>query len=202
MDLPVAFDGTTGGLTSDGATLVLAEPLTPGTRATRFVLVETKRMRIRTRIVLPGAFSFDALSPAGTLLYLVEHVSRRDPSAYRVRAYDLRRGRLLPGSVADRRSGGAEMRGQPLTRAEGAGGRWVFTLYQGGHHAFIHALDTVGRAAVCIDLPWKKQSEQQRLWGAKLLLRGDRITLRTRTGRAAAVVSIRSLRLLRAVPTL
>lgn len=195
----VAFDGTTGGLTRDGAMLVLAEPLTPGTRATRFAFVETRRLRIRARIALPGAFAFDALSPDGSLMYLVEYVSlRADPSAYRVRAYDVARGRLLPGAVADRRSGETEMRGQPLARAEGPSGRWVFTLYGGGHHAFVHALDTVGRAAVCVDLPWEKQAEQDRLWGARLVVRGDRMALRTRQGRTAAVISLRSLRLLSA----
>jgi hypothetical protein len=33
-------------------------------------------------------------------------------------------------------------------------GRWAYTLYDGaGAQPFVHALDTMGRTAVCIDLP-------------------------------------------------
>jgi hypothetical protein len=45
------------------------------------------------------------------------------------------------------------MRGQPLSRATGSSGRWAYTLYDGaGAEPFIHALDTTGRTARCIDL--------------------------------------------------
>ena len=44
------------------------------------------------------------------------------------------------------------MGGLPMTRATGPGGRWVYTLYSGGTETFIHALDTVGATAACIDL--------------------------------------------------
>ena len=53
------------------------------------------------------------------------------------------------------------MEGLPLTRAISPDGRWAYTLYDGAqthrngveHEPFIHALDTVGQRAVCIDLP-------------------------------------------------
>ena len=46
------------------------------------------------------------------------------------------------------------MAGFPMRRATGPGSRWVYTLYQeSGNGSFIHALDTVGVRAVCIDLP-------------------------------------------------
>jgi LPXTG-motif cell wall-anchored protein len=46
------------------------------------------------------------------------------------------------------------MRGQPITRATSADGRWAYTLYDGaGGEPFVHALDTTARSAACIDLP-------------------------------------------------
>ena len=44
------------------------------------------------------------------------------------------------------------MGGLPMTRAVSRDGRWAYTLYGGGTETFIHALDTVGRTAACIDL--------------------------------------------------
>jgi hypothetical protein len=44
------------------------------------------------------------------------------------------------------------MGGLPVTRAMSPDGRWAYTLYSGGDHPFIHALDTVGRSARCVDL--------------------------------------------------
>ena len=45
------------------------------------------------------------------------------------------------------------MRGMPVTRTTSPDGRWAFTLYDNlGEQPFIHALDTVGRTARCIDL--------------------------------------------------
>ena len=45
------------------------------------------------------------------------------------------------------------MRGMPVTRASSPDGRFAYTLYDGaGRHPFVHALDTVGRTARCIDL--------------------------------------------------
>ena len=63
-----------------------------------------------------------------------EAVSRRahlaGPSPkYRVRAYDLAAGRLLPNAVIDRLVSKAIMGGQPVTRATTPGGRWAYTLY-------------------------------------------------------------------------
>ena len=45
------------------------------------------------------------------------------------------------------------MRGNPITRVTSPDGRWAYTLYDGaGKTPFIHALDTVGYDAHCIDL--------------------------------------------------
>jgi hypothetical protein len=68
------------------------------------------------------------------------------------------------------------MAGIPVNRVVDSDARWVYTLYtttEGG--AFVHALDTDARRAVCIDLPWKHASSQiPRLTmalGADLVLR-------------------------------
>jgi hypothetical protein len=55
--------------------------------------------------------------------------------------------------VVDKSEPGERMRGYPVTRVDGSGGRWAYTLYDGaGGHPFVHALDTVEQTAVCIDL--------------------------------------------------
>jgi hypothetical protein len=150
----VAYDGSAGGLSADGRTLVLISPRRGFPRAkTAFAILDAERLRVREVVTLRGDFSFDAISPSGSWLYLVQYVSRRDPARYLVRLYDLRSGRLLREPVIDPREVGDVMRGSPITRAASPDGRWAYTLYDGaGEHPFIHALDTSGRTAVCIDV--------------------------------------------------
>jgi hypothetical protein len=150
----VAYDGSASGLAADGRTLVLIRPRVAfPRRVTTFAVIETKRLRPRDVFTLAGDFSFDALSPDGRWLFLVQYLSKRDPSRYLVRLYDLRRGRLLPDPIIDPREVGDVMRGMPVTRASSPDGRFAYTLYDGaGEHPFIHALDTVGQTARCIDL--------------------------------------------------
>lgn len=151
----VALDGSAAGLAADGRTLVLIRPRTRFPRKrTVLAVVETPRLRLRETVVLAGDFSFDALSPDGSLLYLVQYVNRRDPTRYVVRGYDLQRGRLLAEPVLDPKVFGDVMRGYPMTRAVSSEGRWTYTLYDGGGdgHPFVHALDTATRTAACIDV--------------------------------------------------
>ena len=150
----VAYDGSPGGLSADGRTLVLINPRTGfPRRVTTLAVLDAQRLRARNLIRLRGDFSFDAISPDGRLLYLVQYLSERDPTRYLVRLYDLGAGRLLPEPIIDPREVGDVMRGMPITRAASPDGRWAYTLYDGaGEHPFIHALDTVGRTARCIDL--------------------------------------------------
>src|SRR5262249_5923808 len=97
--IPVAaFDGTTGGLSADGRTLVLgdASPYSgPLRTSSRFLIVDPRTLRPRSLVRLRGDFGYDALSPDGTRLYLVNHVSTADAFRYVVRAYDLAHHRLL-----------------------------------------------------------------------------------------------------------
>jgi hypothetical protein len=160
----VALDGTAAGLSADGETLALIAPRSQyrrfPRRETSFVIVNVRdRLRGGTpkALTLRGDFSFDALSPDGRTMYLVEYTSR-DYNDYAVREYDLERGRLVRDPVQfSHEVEPGEMRGLPMGRATSSDGRWAYTLYNGGggprDEAFIHILDTVDGVSHCIELP-------------------------------------------------
>jgi hypothetical protein len=183
----VALDGSASGLSADGRTLVLIRPRTGFPRArTPLAVVDAQRLRVRRVIRLDGDFSFDALSPDGATMYLIEYTSPRDPTRYAVRAFDLDAGRLLPGRIVDPREPDERMRGYPITRASSPDGRWEYTLYDGaGGHPFIHALDTREREAFCIDLDAPGHHED--LYRLRLDLGGEGLAVRDRT-RTLAIV--------------
>jgi hypothetical protein len=173
----VAVDGTTDGVSRDGRFLVLAT-LPGGSRSTQFALIETKTLRLE-RITLPGSWSFDAISPDATTLYLVEYSGTGPSASYRVRAYDVAARRLLPNAIVDRTVGEKLMIGQAVTRETTGDGRWAYTLYAKPKYPFVHALDSVQRKALCIDLPVKLSKTKQ--MALRLRLRGGR-TLEVRNG--------------------
>jgi hypothetical protein len=149
----VALDGAAGGLSANGRTLVVIQPRRAfPRRSTRFVVLGATHLQVRDRVRLRGDFSFDAIAPDGRTMYLIHYQSRTDPTRYEVRGFDLRRGRLQPGAIVDPREPGEQMHGLPLTRAMSGDGRWAYTLYDGAEHPFVHALDTAGGTARCIDL--------------------------------------------------
>jgi hypothetical protein len=185
----VAYDGSADGLAADGKTLVLIEPRETFPRArTRLAVLDPRNLRTRDLVDLRGDYSFDALSPRGKLLYLVHYVSARDPSRYEVRAYDLGAGRLLPKPIVDPHEAGEAMRGAPITRATSPDGRWAYTLYDGaGKEPFVHALDTTGRTARCIDL--EMLAGRDDLFRLRLTLgRGGRTLTVHRGGEALAAI--------------
>ena len=141
--IPVLTYGSPGdGLSADGETLVLGN--TGIASPSRFVIVDARTLRVRDELSFDGAFAFDALSPNGSKLYLIQHASTEDVTHYVVRGYDLRAHRLLPGRIADKTQKSWVMQGYPMTRATSADGRWAYTLYQNPQgYPFIHALDTV-----------------------------------------------------------
>lgn len=156
----VANDGTAGGLSADGKTLVLSTyPTIPGPQSvTRFAVLSTKTLRLQRAVTLRGSYSYDAISPDGSAMFLIEYLSLNTATQvahYRVRAFDLAAGRLLEGAITDRRERGQDMQGQPVTRATSGDSTWAYTLYSRYvGKGFVHALDTRHRAAVCVDLPW------------------------------------------------
>jgi len=196
----VAYDGTTAGFLPDGRTLLLAQPVYSGQglrKHTSFTFVDGRKMKRLNTITLVGAYSFDALSPNGRYLYLIQYVSSEDLSEYRVRAYDLKAGRLLMKIVSDKRSWETTMQGSPITRATSSG--WAYTLYGASQaRPFIHALDTRHVSAVCIDLPWKTSPD--RIFNYRLRTDGDgHLIVRGPRGRALIVVDRHSFRVLSAV---
>jgi hypothetical protein len=184
----VAYDRSAGGLSADGRVLVLIQPRVQFPRArTTLAILDARLLRVRTILRLPGDFSFDAISPKGNLLYLIQYVSPRDPTRYVVRAYDTRHGRLLHEPVVDPHERGEKMRGNPLARAAGPGGRWAYTLYDGaGGTPFIHALDTSGRTARCIDLDALARNGY--LWRLRLRLNENGSALAVRDGEETELV--------------
>ncbi len=145
--------GDAGGLSADGGTLVLTKPVyRMRLRSLRLRILNTRRLQTVDRLTLDGAFSFDAISPDGRSLYLVQYRDPRDPFDYRVRRFDLRTNRLAPGAIVDPDEPGERMTGQPASRRTSPDGVWAYTLYGGGEATFIHALDTERGVAQCIDL--------------------------------------------------
>jgi hypothetical protein len=156
------------GLTRDGKRLIVG---TIGAASpSQFAIVDTQNLRVSERFALDGRFAYDALAPDGKTLYLSQYVDADNASRYVVRAYDLEHQRLLPGRVADKSQHGWVMEGFAVTRTTSADGRWVYTLFmRPGGYPFVHALDTVRRAAHCIGLPWRS-GNQEALMGARMSL--------------------------------
>ncbi len=171
-----------GGLSRDGRTLVLQSAVSG--RPTSFLVVSTRTFRKLEGFKLNGNYSFDALSPDASKLYLIQRVDATNYSRYIVRAYDLRKHALLPGRIADRTQKSWVMQGDALTRTTSPAGRWAYTLYMNaGGTPFIHALDTVKGVAHCIGIPWAS-ADQGGLANVVLALHGKRLAVHWRSGKS------------------
>jgi hypothetical protein len=183
----VAYDGSAGGLARNGRRLVVYSPANGiGHAKTRFVVLDPRTLRVRSRLSLNGNFGFDALSPEGSLMYLIQIKGTNGSGLdYDVRAVNVNTGRLFPGSIVDRREPDEKMTGIPMTRVGSDDASWAYTLYtrpNGG--AFVHALHTTAREAFCIDVPLGVADDQlsrvrMRLTKGALVLRLGRKTLAT-----------------------
>jgi hypothetical protein len=80
---------------------------------------------------------------------------------------------MLSKPIVDPREPDEKLQGVPVTRVSSEDGRWAYTLYT-GEKPFIHALDTEGRTAVCIDLPASVNTDPA---GVHLTLDGDHLTV-------------------------
>jgi hypothetical protein len=189
----VAYDGSASGLSADGRILVLIEPRQsfPRTKTT-FTVLAAPRLRPLRVVRLRGDFSFDAISPHGTLMYLIQYTVPTDPSRYLVRAYNLHTGRLLAKPVTDPREQADKMRGSPITRTTSLDGRVAYTLYDGaGSTPFVHALDTSHQTAHCIDLDMLVGNTH--LWQLRLTLTNHGRTLTAHNGNdAEAIIDTRT----------
>jgi len=189
------YAGVGEGLSADGKTLVLADVVRSWPHArSSFVFLDPKSLRLRNRITLRGDFAFDALSPDGSRLYVIQHVDSNDTTRYVVRMIDTQSMRLLAGRIADRSQRGWVMAGYPLMRVTSADGRWVYTLYGNQKNVpFIHALDTTAGVAHCIGLPLRGGDQTNLILG----LRNDGRTLAVHwlSGRQWVNVDTRTWRL-------
>ena len=191
----VAYDGSASGLSVDRRTLVLIEPRTSFPRTeTRLLVLNARKLLSTGQITLRGDFSFDAVSPNGSRIFLIHYTSTIDPTRYEVRAYDVVGRKLVAKPIVDPRDATEKMRGNPLSRVMSSNGRFAYTLYDGNGDPFVHALDTVSSTARCVDvvgLPPKL------LWSLRLHLTGGTVltvdrgttafaSLDTRTWRAPA----------------
>ena len=185
----VAYDGSSSGLSADGRTLVLIQPRKAFPRAeTTFALFDARYLRLKRKFTLRGDFSFDAISPRGRRMFLINYTSPADPTRYTVRAFDLQANKLLPNAIADPAERSDKMRGAPITRMLSADGRWAYTLYDGGGATpFVHALDTATSRAHCIDLPMLVGN--QNVWSLRFTGGpGGQIRIGPPSGGALAVV--------------
>lgn len=176
----VAYDGSPGGLSGDGSTLMLIRPRPSFPRkTTEFVRFDTANLRDAHTFALDGDFSFDALSPDGKTMYLIHYTEPKSAFEYHVRAYDLESETLRPGTISDPDESDEEMYGYALSRTTSPDGRWAYTLYS-GEEMFIHALDLVKGGADCIDIeaPLKQNVYDLRLrlgaGGSYLVITGHR----------------------------
>jgi hypothetical protein len=185
----VTFNGVAEGTWAQGHRLVLSSSVYDDQSRTRFVVIDTRSLRALRTITLRGAFAFDALSPNGRRLYLLQFPQGVDGGIhYVVRSLDMRTGRLEPGAIVDKTEPEEQMNGIAFYRAWSPDRTWAYTLYNGGDsHAFIHALNTRARTARCIDLPWKGEA-QTILEHAQLTVKPGALTLIGPDGHVLATV--------------
>src|ERR1043166_1008004 len=119
----VAYDGSMGGPARNGERLGGDGP---GPPRTRFLVPDPGSRRVRSRIALNGNFGFDALSPDGSLMYLIQ-LKGEGPN-YDVRVLKINTGRLYPGALVDRREPDEKMTGIPMTRVGSDDASWAYTL--------------------------------------------------------------------------
>jgi hypothetical protein len=189
------IDGDAEGVSADGRTLVLASiPAAFPRTHSRFLVLDARSFRTKLPITLRGDWGYDALSPTGDWLYLIQHVDARDLTHYVVRRFDLISGQLMPGRVADRTQKSWIMQGSPITRTTSSDGRWVYTLYANpGGFPFVHALDTVRGVAHCVGLPWRGDGSAP--YNMRLALQGSTLAVRWASGRPWYRLDTRTWRL-------
>lgn len=189
----ITFTGLAEGTWAQGRRLLLASSIYDDQTRTTFVVLDTRTLRPLRTIRLSGAFAFDALSPSGRRLYLLQYPRGVDGGIrYVVRSLNMRTGRLEPGAIVDNTQPDEQMAGIALNRAWSTNRTWAYTLYSSGEaHAFVHALNTRTRTARCIDLPWAG-AKQAILDTARMSVTGAALTLRGPGGDVLASIDTRS----------
>ena len=147
------------GVSAGRSTIVLVEDgAKAGAKTTRFAVLHLPFSQPARIVEVAGTFTYDAVSPNGSTIYVIEHLAAPPVGHYQVRAVDVASGTLKEGVIVDKRNIGEAMGGWPVAQLRRDDGL-VLTLYRGAEHPFIHALDTVQGFAVCIDLPPTSSAE-------------------------------------------
>ncbi len=189
------------GVSADGQTIVLVDAGTgSGGGMSRFAILSRTFDRKPTIVELSGSFEYDALSPDGASLYLVEHLAGPPDGHYQVRAVDTVTGTLRDGVVVDKANLNEPMAGYPIAQLRQENG-FVFTLYRGAEHPFIHALSSTDGWAICIDLPATGSDDAAAAldWGLTASADGQRIFAVNATLGLAAEVDTNDLSVRRTV---
>ena len=189
FDITGAYTTTTAGfadaaLSPDGRWLALRSQKPPSGQS-QFVVVDTNAGKLVKEFALAGDFELDALSPAGTMVYLIERTNDAAHHYY-IRAYDATAKQLLDGYVADKRElEDPQMTGYAVARQMDPGGKRAYTLYvdPANNHAFIHVLPLYDAwntlngplLARCLDLQTRENGALARYY--TLALSGDGQTL-------------------------
>lgn len=140
-------------LSFTGRWLALRATDTADGNSTRFIVVDTARMRIVADVTLDGDFGLDAIGADGRMLYLIQEIAN-NYDYYHVRSYDVARKVLDKRVVVAPDDARSPMHGVAWTRAWSPDGSWLYTLYvQDNSHVFVHALDLATRETHCIDFP-------------------------------------------------
>ena len=188
----VAFDGTAEGVSRDGRTLVLAD-LAARADETHFAVLRTATLRLAKAITLPGRWAYDALSPDGRTLYATQYLGTGANPRYQVRSVSLVSGKPFGAPLVDEREPDEEMNGSPWARVRSANGAWAYTLYaKPNGTGFVHALDTAGRRAFCVDLPWRTTAQRLAAVRLSLAAGGRTLELAKPGGSRLAVVDTRT----------
>jgi hypothetical protein len=195
----VAGDGdrSPSGLSADGGTLVLTTlPRAYPPKQSTFAVLNTRSSHHAiTHLRLPGAFTFHAISPDGSRIYLIQYFySGAQVTHYLLRALDTATGRLLPGRIIARQKSEKRLEGAPISRLQSPDGRWAYTLY-GGKSPFLQALDTVHGRAIQFELPQLEGGRASLELRMRLVDGGDRIEVypasaqggRSQTGRGVEI---------------
>lgn len=170
-------------LTPDGHWLALRQVGKLGSGQSTIALVDTHTRKVAQTIQLGGDFEIDALSPDGSVLYLLQNLHDAQRHYY-VRAYDIGVGKLLDQIIVDKSElNNPQMQGSAVARRLGNSGAAAFTLYVDPlrNTAFVHILplDTSGNItpfARCVDdLPASASADLLR--GYTLALSSDGATL-------------------------
>ncbi|HEY5942350.1 MAG TPA: M14 family zinc carboxypeptidase [Solirubrobacterales bacterium] len=188
-----AYDGSGGGLSADGGTLVLAGYRyaypRPNRWSSRFAIVDTdtaqgfdparrENLHPVTRITLEGDLKLAGVSPDGETVYLNRYPRPGYPAIHAVQALDVASGKLRPAPVSGSRNRRDRLEGLPVTATSDRQGRWAYTLYGGnGEAPYLQALDTEAGRVVDVRLPHLADETNPMLMKMRLDRDGDKLLI-------------------------